>query len=132
MRELAGDVVLALNWTVLGYVVVLDLTMLLLVLAGARRVVASRRWQGAEGHDEIFASPLTPAASVLVPAHDEEESASASCHAFHCWWVKPAAVRRSKSPFNQKRPPGWPTDGPASRCAHRAAFWPCRRPSRPV
>jgi cellulose synthase/poly-beta-1,6-N-acetylglucosamine synthase-like glycosyltransferase len=72
MRELAHDVVLALNWTVLGYVLVLDLTMLLLVLAGGRRVAASRRWRGAEGHDEIFASPLTPAVSVLVPAHDEE------------------------------------------------------------
>jgi cellulose synthase/poly-beta-1,6-N-acetylglucosamine synthase-like glycosyltransferase len=72
MRELAHDVLLALNWTVLGYVLVLDLTMLLLVLAGGRRVAASRRWRGAEGHDEIFASPLTPAVSVLVPAHDEE------------------------------------------------------------
>ncbi|MCZ2835902.1 glycosyltransferase family 2 protein [Modestobacter sp. VKM Ac-2985] len=72
MRELATDLVLALNWTVFGYVVVLDLTMLLLVLAGARRVAAGRRWKGAEGHDEIFASPLTPAVSVLVPAHDEE------------------------------------------------------------
>ena len=72
MRELATQLVLALNWTVLGYVIALDTIMLLLVVAGGRRVAASRRWKGAEGHDEIFASPLTPAVSILVPAHDEE------------------------------------------------------------
>jgi len=72
MRETAEDVVLAVNWALLGYVLVLDLIMLLLVLAGGRRVSASRRWQGAEGHRELFASPLTPGVSVLVPAHDEE------------------------------------------------------------
>jgi cellulose synthase/poly-beta-1,6-N-acetylglucosamine synthase-like glycosyltransferase len=35
-------------------------------------VWAGRHWAGAEGHEEIFASPLTPAVSILVPAHDEE------------------------------------------------------------
>jgi cellulose synthase/poly-beta-1,6-N-acetylglucosamine synthase-like glycosyltransferase len=61
-----------LNWTVFGYVIALDVSMLLLVAFGARRVVANRRWSGAEGHEQIFASPLTPAISILVPAHDEE------------------------------------------------------------
>jgi cellulose synthase/poly-beta-1,6-N-acetylglucosamine synthase-like glycosyltransferase len=72
MRELATQVVLVLNWTVLGYVLLLDAVMLVIVLAGGRRVAASRRWKGAEGHDEIFASPMTPAVSILVPAHNEE------------------------------------------------------------
>lgn len=72
MREVVGDVVLTSSWVVLVYVLLLDSTMLLLVLAGARRVAQGRRWAGAEGHDEIFASPLTPAVSVLIPAHDEE------------------------------------------------------------
>jgi cellulose synthase/poly-beta-1,6-N-acetylglucosamine synthase-like glycosyltransferase len=63
---------LAVNWTVLGYVVLLDVSMLVLVVFGARRVLANRRWAGAEGHEQIFASPLTPAVSVLIPAHDEE------------------------------------------------------------
>jgi cellulose synthase/poly-beta-1,6-N-acetylglucosamine synthase-like glycosyltransferase len=62
----------AVNGTVLGYVVLLDASMLVLVLFGARRVLANRRWSGAEGHDQIFASPLTPGISVLIPARDEQ------------------------------------------------------------
>lgn len=72
MRELALDLLLTMSWVVLGYTLLLDLVMLALVLAGARRVSASRRWDGSEGHEEIFASPLTPGVSVLIPAHDEE------------------------------------------------------------
>jgi cellulose synthase/poly-beta-1,6-N-acetylglucosamine synthase-like glycosyltransferase len=72
MTEVLTGIVLTGSWAVLGYMIVLDLSMLLLVLAGARRVSESRRWRGAEGHGEIFASPLTPAVSLLIPAHDEE------------------------------------------------------------
>jgi cellulose synthase/poly-beta-1,6-N-acetylglucosamine synthase-like glycosyltransferase len=72
MREVFTDVVVSAGWVVLGYVLLLDVTMLLLVLTVARRVSLSRRWSGAEGHSEIFASPLTPAVSLLIPAHDEE------------------------------------------------------------
>src|SRR3712207_8318965 len=72
MSELFTDVVLTASWTVLGYTLLLDSSMLALVLLGARRVAESRHWKGAEGHGEIFASPLTPAVSVLIPAHDEE------------------------------------------------------------
>jgi cellulose synthase/poly-beta-1,6-N-acetylglucosamine synthase-like glycosyltransferase len=72
VREVLGDVVLTASWTVLGYTLLLDLTMLCLVAAGARRVNESRHWRGAEGHGELFASPLTPAVSLLIPAHDEE------------------------------------------------------------
>ncbi|MPQ97827.1 glycosyltransferase [Modestobacter sp. I12A-02628] len=70
--EWVSPLLTAVNWTVLGYVVVLDLAMLLLVVTGARRLVANRRWTGAQGLDQVFASPLTPAVSILVPAHDEE------------------------------------------------------------
>ncbi|MCZ2858570.1 glycosyltransferase family 2 protein [Blastococcus sp. VKM Ac-2987] len=72
MTEVLHDVVLTASWTVLGYTLLLDLSMLALVLLGARRVAEARRWKGAEGYGEIFASPLTPAVSLLVPAHDEE------------------------------------------------------------
>ena len=72
MNGVLTRVVLTGNWVVLCYVLLLDTVMLLLVLAGGRRVRATRHWAGAEGHDEIFASPLTPAVSILVPAHDEE------------------------------------------------------------
>jgi cellulose synthase/poly-beta-1,6-N-acetylglucosamine synthase-like glycosyltransferase len=72
MTDSVVHLVQVVNWTVFGYVVLLDLSMLLLVVFGARRVLANRRWSGAEGHEQIFASPLTPAISVLIPAHDEE------------------------------------------------------------
>ncbi|MBM7806876.1 cellulose synthase/poly-beta-1,6-N-acetylglucosamine synthase-like glycosyltransferase [Geodermatophilus bullaregiensis] len=72
MREALTGLVTTLNWGVLGYVLLLDTSMLLLVLVGARRVVTNLRWAGSEGLDRVFASPLTPGISVLVPAHDEE------------------------------------------------------------
>jgi cellulose synthase/poly-beta-1,6-N-acetylglucosamine synthase-like glycosyltransferase len=72
MTDAVVHVVQTMNWAVLGYVVLLDASMLLLVVFGARRVLANRRWSGAEGHDRLFASPLTPGISVLIPAHDEE------------------------------------------------------------
>jgi cellulose synthase/poly-beta-1,6-N-acetylglucosamine synthase-like glycosyltransferase len=72
VSALAVQLIGVLNWTVLGYVVLLDASMLVLVVFGARRVLANRRWKGTEGHDHLFASPLTPGISVLVPAHDEE------------------------------------------------------------
>ena len=52
MRELLGDVVLSASWTVLGYTLLLDLSMLCLVAAGARRVAESAplaRRRGARG-----------------------------------------------------------------------------------
>ena len=82
MRELALDALLTMSWVVLGYTLLLDLVMLALVLAGARRVSASRRWDGSEGHEEIFASPLTPGVSVLIPAHDEAGCIAATIASF--------------------------------------------------
>jgi len=72
MIGVATSFLATVSWTVLGYMILLDLCMLVLVAFGARRVLANRRWTGAEGHDQIFASPLTPGISVLIPAHDEE------------------------------------------------------------
>jgi cellulose synthase/poly-beta-1,6-N-acetylglucosamine synthase-like glycosyltransferase len=72
MREVLTDAVTAANWGVLAYVLVLDASMLVLVVVGARTVRTTLHWSGAEGLDRVFASPLTPGISVLVPAHDEE------------------------------------------------------------
>jgi cellulose synthase/poly-beta-1,6-N-acetylglucosamine synthase-like glycosyltransferase len=72
MREFLVDAVLVTNWVLLGHVALYHLVTLMLVLAGARRVWRNRHWKGVEGHDETFASPLTPAVSILVPAHNEE------------------------------------------------------------
>ncbi len=72
MREFLLDALLTAGWVLTAHVALFHLVTLLLVLAGARRVWRNRHWRGAEGHDETFASPLTPAVSILVPAHDEE------------------------------------------------------------
>ena len=66
------DTLLVAGWVLTAHVALFHLVTLLLVLAGARRVWRNRHWRGVEGHDETFASPLTPAVSILVPAHDEE------------------------------------------------------------
>jgi cellulose synthase/poly-beta-1,6-N-acetylglucosamine synthase-like glycosyltransferase len=72
VSEVVRDLVAVATWALVGHVLTFHAVTLLLVLAGARRVQRDRHWTGAKGHDEIFASPLTPAASILVPAHDEE------------------------------------------------------------
>jgi cellulose synthase/poly-beta-1,6-N-acetylglucosamine synthase-like glycosyltransferase len=72
MPEFLTGALIAANWTLLAHVLLFHLSTLLLVLTGARRVSKTRQWKGAEGHEEIFASPLTPAVSLIVPAHDEE------------------------------------------------------------
>jgi len=66
------DTLVVAGWVLTAHVALFHLITLLLVLAGARRVWRNRHWRGVEGHDETFASPLTPAVSILVPAHDEE------------------------------------------------------------
>ena len=66
------DTLLVAGWVLTAHVALFHLVTLLLVLAGARRVWRNRHWRGVEGHEETFASPLTPAVSILVPAHDEE------------------------------------------------------------
>lgn len=72
MSEFLVGAVHVANWTLVAHVALFHLVTLLLVLAGARRVRRNRSWRGVEGHEETFASPLTPAVSILVPAHDEE------------------------------------------------------------
>jgi cellulose synthase/poly-beta-1,6-N-acetylglucosamine synthase-like glycosyltransferase len=72
MSDALRHALLVANWVLLGHVALFHVVTLLLVGAGARRVWRNRHWRGVEGHDEIFASPLTPAVSILVPAHNEE------------------------------------------------------------
>jgi cellulose synthase/poly-beta-1,6-N-acetylglucosamine synthase-like glycosyltransferase len=70
--ETFASAVLWFQWLVLGYFVVLNVTYLLLVVIAAA-TMARRTLSDADAvNDDIFANPLTPAVSVLVPAHDEE------------------------------------------------------------
>ena len=60
------------DWFVMVYFLLLNSSYLLLVAVAAHEMVRSLRRAGIEGYDDIFANPLTPAVSVLVPAHNEE------------------------------------------------------------
>ena len=59
-------------WVVLVYGLVLNTQYLVLLVLANRRIRASRRRDRLAGHDDLFANPLTPGISIIVPAHDEE------------------------------------------------------------
>jgi cellulose synthase/poly-beta-1,6-N-acetylglucosamine synthase-like glycosyltransferase len=68
------DIVTGFDWFVLGYFLLLNSGYLALI--GIASVDVSRwlRRLTFAGHDDIFANPLTPAVSILVPAYNEELS----------------------------------------------------------
>jgi cellulose synthase/poly-beta-1,6-N-acetylglucosamine synthase-like glycosyltransferase len=68
------DAVSGFNWFVLGYFLVLNTGYLVLIALASFDVTRWLRRIGFAGHDDIFANPLTPAVSVLVPAFNEELS----------------------------------------------------------
>jgi len=59
-------------WAALVYFALLGLTYLTFTLVAWRRLAAYRRARAYYPLDEIFASPFTPAISVLLPAYNEE------------------------------------------------------------
>src|SRR3954451_10739731 len=69
-----ADVINGFNWFVLAYFLLLNTGYLLLI--GIASVDVSRwlRRVSVAGHDDIFANPLTPAVSIIVPAYNEELS----------------------------------------------------------
>ncbi|TXK17758.1 glycosyltransferase family 2 protein [Homoserinibacter sp. GY 40078] len=54
------------------YYVVYHLGYLVIIGSAAHRMAADLAWPAEIDHAEIFANPLTPRVSVLVPAHNEE------------------------------------------------------------
>src|SRR5919204_1983502 len=68
------DLVTGFDWFVLGYFLLLNSGYLALI--GIASVDVSRwlRRLGFAGHDDIFANPLTPAVSIIVPAYNEQLS----------------------------------------------------------
>src|SRR3954453_13745528 len=69
-----ADVINGFNWFVLAYFLLLNTGYLLLI--GIASVDVSRwlRRVSVAGDDDIFANPLTPAVSIIVPAYNEELS----------------------------------------------------------
>ena len=60
------------QWPVLAYFAAVNTSYLVLIALAAVELTHHLSRAPYAGHDEAYASPLTPAVSVLVPAHDEE------------------------------------------------------------
>ena len=74
MEEIVRGILVAFDYFVLGYFLVLNTLYLFLTALAAVAVARTWRSTGIEGTDDIFANPLTPAVSVVVPAFNEESS----------------------------------------------------------
>ena len=74
MRDVVAQALLAFEWFVLVYFVVLNTIYLVMVVLGALEVRHTRRWAPTSDLDEIFANPLTPGVSIVAPAYNEELS----------------------------------------------------------
>ncbi len=62
----------AFNWFVLGYFVTLNSVYLLVIVGAFRVMMRSARRADPGSRDDIFANPLTPPVSILVPAFNEQ------------------------------------------------------------
>src|SRR5207248_7469188 len=69
------------DWFVLVYFVLLNSGYLVLIAIASVDVARWMRRLSFAGHDDIFANPLTPGVSVLVPAFNEELSIVESARA---------------------------------------------------
>jgi cellulose synthase/poly-beta-1,6-N-acetylglucosamine synthase-like glycosyltransferase len=72
MSEVVDAVLTGFNWFVLAYFLVLNSCYAVLIAVAAADTRRHRRRAPFAGLDELFASPVTPAVSVVVPAHNEE------------------------------------------------------------
>jgi cellulose synthase/poly-beta-1,6-N-acetylglucosamine synthase-like glycosyltransferase len=81
MTNALRDLVGGFDWFVLVYFVLLNSGYLALIAIASVDVARWMRRLGFAGHDDIFANPLTPGVSVLVPAFNEELSIVESTHA---------------------------------------------------
>lgn len=72
MTAVAADALLGFQWFVLVYFVALNSTYLGLLVLAAGDVVAYVRRRDVVSDLALFESPLTPAASIIVPAFNEE------------------------------------------------------------
>ena len=74
MRGFVVDVLIAFDWFVLCYFLALNMSYLTLVIVAGGVTARSSRRSPASGLDDIFANPLTPPISILVPAFNEAAS----------------------------------------------------------
>lgn len=71
MTHALGHLLAGFDWFVLGYFLLLNSGYLVLIALATVDVAGSLRRASFAGHDDIFANPLTPGVSVVVPAFNE-------------------------------------------------------------
>jgi cellulose synthase/poly-beta-1,6-N-acetylglucosamine synthase-like glycosyltransferase len=81
MIRLLTDGVIWFNWFVLSYFLLLNSVQLGLFTIAAADITSSFRWSASNGFDELFANPLTPGISVIVPAYNEAAGIAQSVRA---------------------------------------------------
>jgi cellulose synthase/poly-beta-1,6-N-acetylglucosamine synthase-like glycosyltransferase len=72
MTDAVSSVLHAFDTFVLGYFLVLDTIYLVLILIASVELIRYFRRRAYAGFDDVFANPLTPAVSLILPAHNEE------------------------------------------------------------
>ena len=72
MSAYARDLLAGFDWFVLVYFLALNLSYLALLALAAADITRSTRRAAFAGGDDVFANPLTPGVSVVVPAYNEE------------------------------------------------------------
>ncbi len=81
MLEFAQAILYSFDWFVLGYYLALNSSYVLLLSVAAVDLSQRLRRQPFVGHDDLFANPLTPGVSILLPAYNEAEVVVDSAHA---------------------------------------------------
>ena len=81
MHDFLVDTVNWFNWFVIFYFLALNSFYLALVLIASRTTRRTTRMPPDTALEDLFANPLTPGVSVLVPAYNEEKSIVSSVHA---------------------------------------------------
>lgn len=70
--EILTGITYWVTWTLIVYYALYNGIFLLVLLRGAREVSREVNWPSAMSLSEVFANPLTPGISIVVPAHNEE------------------------------------------------------------
>ncbi len=81
MSDVATSSIRAFDWFVLAYFLALSTSYLYLIMAGGAAAFRSLSRPHEPGQDDMFASPMTPSISVILPAYNEEAGILQATHA---------------------------------------------------
>lgn len=79
--ELLASLVYGVTWMLIIYYGLYNGIFLIVLMRGALEVSREVNWPSAMSLSEVFANPLTPGISIIVPAHNEESGIVDAVHA---------------------------------------------------